>query len=105
MARITQTGRRRGRLAVAVFCAALFTTTACSGIGGAATGSSEKDPNGVLTIAVNRAVEDLNPFAFEAIFNVQSMIFEPLVEYGEGGKLLPCLATSWEQSRDGKTLT
>lgn len=96
----------RMRIAVAALAAALLvTTSACSGIGGGGAAGAEKDPNGVLTIGVNRAVEDLNPFAFEAIFNVQSMIFEPLVQYGEDGNIVPALATSWEESPDGKTLT
>ena len=105
MARISvPTVRRRLRLAVgALSAAAILVTSACSGVGG--TGGGEKDPNGVLTIGVNRAVEDLNPFAFEAIFDVQSMIFEPLVEYGEDGEIVPGLAESWEESKDGKTLT
>ncbi|MCU0594957.1 MAG: nickel ABC transporter substrate-binding protein [Desulfobacterota bacterium] len=32
----------------------------------------------------------------------QAMVYEPLVRYGEGGKLLPWLAESWEISKDGK---
>ncbi len=33
------------------------------------------------------------------------MIYDSLVEYGEKGKILPALATSWEISPDGKTYT
>lgn len=96
--------RRRARFAAAVLSAAtILVTSACGGAAGG--GSAEKDPDGVLTIGVNRAVEDLNPFAFEAIFNVQSMIFEPLVEYGDDGEILPALAESWDGFPDGKTLT
>ena len=34
----------------------------------------------------------------------QAMVYEPLVKYGAGGKLLPWLAETWETSPDGRTL-
>jgi nickel transport system substrate-binding protein len=35
----------------------------------------------------------------------QAMVYEPLVRYGEGGKILPWLAESWKISPDGKVYT
>jgi nickel transport system substrate-binding protein len=35
----------------------------------------------------------------------QAMVYEPLVRYGEGGKILPWLAETWEISPDGKVYT
>jgi len=35
----------------------------------------------------------------------QAMVYEPLVKYGAGGKLLPWLAEAWETSADGRTWT
>lgn len=35
----------------------------------------------------------------------QSMVYEPLVSYKQGGKLEPALAESWTISKDGKTYT
>jgi len=32
----------------------------------------------------------------------QAMVYEPLVRYGEGGRIMPWLAESWEISKDGK---
>jgi len=32
----------------------------------------------------------------------QAMLYEPLVKYGPGGKILPCLAERWEISSDGR---
>lgn len=98
--------RHRLQLAIGTLSAVvLLVTSACSATGGSGPATSEKDPDGVLTIGVNRAVDDINPFTFEAIFNVQSMVFEPLVEYGDNGEIVPALAESWEVSPDGKTFT
>ncbi|WP_236794214.1 ABC transporter substrate-binding protein [Amycolatopsis sp. GM8] len=97
-------GRHRvRRAALMLSAAALFATAACGGSGSGA--SDVKNPNGVLTVGINRAADDLNPFAFKGIFDVQSMIFEPLVASGENGKILPALAESWDTSADGKTYT
>ncbi|MCB4771020.1 ABC transporter substrate-binding protein [Ancylobacter sp. Lp-2] len=57
-----------------------------------------------LRIALNRQTGNLDPTVYKAIWAVQSMIFEPLVRYGQGGKLEPALATSWSVSEDGKAL-
>ncbi len=35
----------------------------------------------------------------------QAMVYEPLVKYSEGGKLIPWLATSWDISPDGTQYT
>ena len=32
----------------------------------------------------------------------QAMVYEPLVRYGEGGRIMPWLAESWDISKDGK---
>lgn len=34
----------------------------------------------------------------------QAMVYEPLVKYGAGGKLIPCLAENWEFSDDGREI-
>lgn len=60
---------------------------------------------GTLTIAVFKAAGDLNPFAYRSIFDAQTMVFEPLVQYGPGGKFLPALAQSWDISSDRRTVT
>jgi nickel transport system substrate-binding protein len=33
------------------------------------------------------------------------MVYDPLVRYGKGGKILPWLAESWKVSPDGKVYT
>ena len=58
-----------------------------------------------LTIAVYKAAGDLNPFAYKSIFDAQTMVFDPLVQYGPEGKFLPGLAQSWDISSDRRTVT
>ncbi|WP_147818681.1 nickel ABC transporter substrate-binding protein [Salidesulfovibrio onnuriiensis] len=49
-------------------------------------------------------VGPLNPHAYSPnqMF-AQAMVYESLVRYGKGGKVQPCLATSWDISPDGKS--
>ncbi|MGH8909075.1 MAG: ABC transporter substrate-binding protein [Egibacteraceae bacterium] len=46
-----------------------------------------------------------DPHTFTGNFTVLDMIFEPLVNYGEGGAIEPGLAESWEVSGDGRSVT
>lgn len=59
-----------------------------------------------LTVSWMRDLGSSNPHAYypSQLF-AQSMIYEPLVRYGEGGKIEPHLAQSWEISEDGKEYT
>lgn len=34
----------------------------------------------------------------------QAMLYDPLVSYGEDGKIQPALATSWVMATDGKVI-
>lgn len=54
--------------------------------------------------AVN--VGELNPHLYSPnqMFG-QAMVYESLVKYGAGGKILPWLAESWEMAEDGKSYT
>ncbi|MDR2350158.1 MAG: nickel ABC transporter substrate-binding protein [Deltaproteobacteria bacterium] len=58
----------------------------------------------VFSFPVN--VGHLNPHLYlpNQIF-AQQMVYDPLVLYGEGGEILPCLAESWEISPDGLEYT
>ena len=73
--------------------------------GGSTSGTATPNTNGTLTIAVQKSVGNLNPFKYKAIFDAQTLIFDPLVAYGPGGKPEPALAQSWDTSSDGKTVT
>lgn len=59
-----------------------------------------------LVYAWSSNVGPLNPHAYGAnkMF-AQALIYEPLVQYAEGGKIIPWLAESWTISPDGKVYT
>ncbi|MGE7842138.1 nickel ABC transporter substrate-binding protein [Lysinibacillus sp. NPDC093712] len=67
---------------------------------------SEQTHEKAITVSWMRDLGPSNPHAYypSQLFS-QSMIYEPLVKYGEGGKIEPHLAKSWEISEDGKTYT
>ena len=68
-----------------------------------AANSWDKD---TLVYAWSSNVGPLNPHAYGAnkMF-AQALVYEPLVQYGEGGKIIPWLAESWQISSDGKVYT
>ncbi|WHX98713.1 nickel ABC transporter substrate-binding protein [Neobacillus sp. DY30] len=60
----------------------------------------------MLTIAYPRDVGEMNPHVYNpSQLFAQSMVYEPLVSYGDGGELKPHLAESWDISEDGKEYT
>ncbi|MEW9699403.1 nickel ABC transporter substrate-binding protein [Paenibacillus sp. SI8] len=59
-----------------------------------------------ITVSWPRDIGTMNPHVYNpSQLIAQSMIYEPLVSYKEGGKLEPHLAESWEISKDGKEYT
>ncbi|WNC12272.1 nickel ABC transporter substrate-binding protein [Brevibacillus brevis] len=59
-----------------------------------------------VTISWPRDIGQMNPHTYNpSQLFAQSMIYEPLVSYKEGGKLEPLLAESWSISKDGKEYT
>lgn len=69
--------------------------------------STSKDDNeNMLTIAWTRDVGAMNPHVYNpSQLFAQSMVYEPLVSYKDGGELKPHLAESWDISEDGKEYT
>lgn len=68
--------------------------------------TSEGSKENMLTIAWPRDVGEMNPHVYNpSQLFAQSMIYEPLVSYGDRGELKPHLAESWEISEDGKDYT
>ncbi|MCM3532523.1 nickel ABC transporter substrate-binding protein [Cytobacillus oceanisediminis] len=62
--------------------------------------------NNMLVIAWPRDVGEMNPHVYNpSQLFAQSMVYEPLVSYQNGGELKPHLAESWEISGDGKEYT
>lgn len=89
---------------------ALLVGAAATGAGlaaGAAAMAQEVQRGGRLTVAADTEPRNLNPamVASNGVFYVASKVVEPLAEmdYAEG--LSGVLATSWEGSADGRTIT
>jgi nickel transport system substrate-binding protein len=79
---------------------------ACGGSSGTSpTGSSAGDSNATVTFAIARPAGNLDPHTYDGLWNVQNLVFEPLVNYGQGGEITPGLAEKWETTADGKTYT
>ena len=87
-----------------------------SGVGAAAVtaalrprGARAQDPvkGGTLTVAADTEPRNLNPalVASNGVFYVASKVVEPLAEMASDGKLTPLLATAWEGSADGRSIT
>ncbi|WP_445491357.1 nickel ABC transporter substrate-binding protein [Niallia sp. 03133] len=67
--------------------------------------TSKKEKN-VLTLSWPRDIGELNPHVYNPSQMIaQSMMYEPLIRYKEGGELQPALAKSWNISEDGKEYT
>ncbi|WP_395015044.1 ABC transporter substrate-binding protein [Dongia sp.] len=58
-----------------------------------------------LKIALMKPAGNLDPHIYRGVWGVQSIIYDPLVVYGDNGTLNPGLAESWSVSEDGKVLT
>jgi len=57
-----------------------------------------------LRIAAGKPAGDLNPHAYNGLWSVQDLMFEPLVRYGAGGEFVPALATEWQIEDGGKLI-
>src|SRR5829696_2426882 len=88
---------------------ALLTSAVASGLalrhGGACAQGAERR-GGVLVVAADTEPRNLNPalVASNGVFYVASKVIEPLAEMGQGGELLPRLATGWTGSEDGRSV-
>lgn len=89
----------------------LVVLTGCGNAGSNKTASETKEETTAtaeisITVSWMRDLGSSNPHAYypSQLF-AQSMIYEPLVRYGKGGKIEPHLAQSWDISEDGKEYT
>lgn len=86
----------------------LIALTACSGKEDASASAQPSAQSGTsakaITMSWPRDIGVMNPHTYNpSQLFAQSMLYEPLVRYGENGKLEPALAESWDISEDGKT--
>ncbi|MDF2653431.1 MAG: nickel transporter, nickel/metallophore periplasmic binding protein, partial [Paenibacillus sp.] len=84
----------------------LILTMALVGCSKPNAGSEAVQQDKTITVSWPRDVGPMNPHVYNpSQLIAQSMIYEPLVSYKEGGKLEPHLAESWIISQDGKEYT
>lgn len=69
---------------------------------GSASSENPDAEKNAITLSWPRDIGSMNPHVYNpSQLITQSMIYEPLVKYGEGGELQPHLAESWTISEDG----
>jgi peptide/nickel transport system substrate-binding protein len=93
---------RTGLAATLMFAVAMSVTAYAS-----AQGTPAPSPNATLTIGIGVDLDTVDP-AQQTTTTVQNVIdygLEKLVAFDTQGKIKPLLATSWETSKDGLTLT
>lgn len=73
-----------------------------------ASGSGDADrtaaTGGTLRVANANEYGDQDPHDYNGDWFIAPMVFETLVKYGQGGRLEPGLATSWQVAADGLTI-
>ncbi|MGO4889970.1 nickel ABC transporter substrate-binding protein [Anaerobacillus sp. MEB173] len=81
-----------------------MTLLGCSGSSESVENSaSTSESSNMITFAWPRDVGEMNPHVYNpSQMFAQSMVYETLVSYQDGGELKPQLAESWEISEDGK---
>ena len=61
--------------------------------------------NDTLRMAISAEVGSLDLLQNVSPLHTYSLVFEPLIQYGENGTLMPGLAESWKVSEDGRTVS
>ncbi len=67
--------------------------------------ASKEDQQLVVAVSSDVGIDKLDAGGYNGLIQAYTMIYDPLVDYGERGKIIPSLAESWEISSDGKTYT
>lgn len=80
-------------------------TSAAQTTGSATSAASAGTGQLTALVAKDLNPETADPIQSTADFRLYEMVYEPLVRYGEGGRIEPGLAESWEISPDGTTYT
>lgn len=98
-------GKIRSKIKI-TFLSMLIFSILLAGCTNAGNSTEMKKHNNMVTIAWPRDIGEMNPHVYNpSQLFAQSMVYEPLVTYGTGGKLKPHLAESWDLSNDGKVYT
>src|SRR4051794_10555779 len=80
---------------------ALAAGTVAPAIFGATSSFAQSAGTGALRVPTAREANDLDPWKYTGLWVISSLIYDPLVSYGAGGKIVPALAESWSISDDG----
>jgi peptide/nickel transport system substrate-binding protein len=105
---------RSARYALAFVSTFAILLAACAGSqqpagGGGASPTAAGKPviGGSITFLINNDVVDFDPLRSRAFVdrNIYYQIYDSLVRIDETGKIIPWLATKWDTSADGKTVT
>ena len=101
--RAVKPGRKAtwGRRAVLTILAGFVAFAGVAMPPGAALAAGHKS----LRIAIAAEIGGLDLLQNVSPLHTYSLVFDPLIRYGENGRLEPALATSWTVSEDGKTLS
>lgn len=89
----------RSRPLVAALAVSIALVSACSSDSGGAASST------TLRIGLSTESGALDPHAFTGNFLLIDAIYEPLVSYGDDGRLEPGLAESWTVAKNGRQVT
>ncbi|WP_322902784.1 nickel ABC transporter substrate-binding protein [Paenibacillus campi] len=99
--------KRSSMLLLAVSLLLMAIVAGCGGNPESSAAGSTKDSSiRSITMSWPRDVGTMNPHTYNpSQLFAQSMVYDPLVHYGQNGKLEPALAESWAISKDGKVYT
>jgi nickel ABC transporter, nickel/metallophore periplasmic binding protein len=92
---------------IAVLMSVLLISSGLAGCGGNGTKENAAGPEKTLTLSWNEDVRAFNPHRTELDNQMftYGMMYDALVNYGEGGKIEPGLAERWDIAPDGKEYT
>ncbi|PZD96510.1 nickel ABC transporter, nickel/metallophore periplasmic binding protein [Paenibacillus sambharensis] len=97
--------KRNRKTFIGLFAAVLMLSAFLAGCTNntAETTASDPESKSMLTFAWPRDIGEMNPHIYNpSQLFAQSMVYEPLVGYEDGGELKGYLAESWEISENGK---
>jgi peptide/nickel transport system substrate-binding protein len=88
-------------------CAGSPPSTTGGGTSPAPSGAGKPTYGGTVTFVLENDVVDFDPLKSRAFVdrNIYYQIYDSLVRIDETGKIIPWLATKWEPSTDGKSVT
>lgn len=67
--------------------------------------ASAKHTSIQVALATDSKADQLDAAGYDGVMALYGAVYDPLVEYGEKGEIIPGLAKSWEVSENGKTYT